>query len=155
MPVFHRHVERLRSVISAHPVAVVILIGIAWILPGAIGHDPWKPDEAYTFGIVYHILQTGDWVIPVLAGEPFMEKPPLYFLTAALFGKIFSPLLPLHDGARLATAAYMGLTLLFVALGGRADAARLYRTGGTRASTSHRHGLADRLRGEPVRARAG
>ena len=119
MPAFHRHVERLRSVIAAHPVAVVILTGIAWILPGAIGHDPWKPDEGYTFGIVYHMLQTGDWVIPTLAGEPFMEKPPLYFLTAALFGKIFAPLLPLHDGARLATAAYMGLTLLFVALSGR------------------------------------
>ena len=119
MPAFHRHVERLRSLITAHPVAVVILIGIAWILPGAIGHDPWKPDEAYTFGIVYHILRTGDWVIPILAGEPFMEKPPLYFLTAALFGKIFSPLLPMHDGARLASTAYMGLTLLFVALSGR------------------------------------
>jgi len=104
---------------AARPVVVVILIGIAWIIPGLIGHDPWKPDEGYTFGIVYDILQTGDWVIPTLAGEPFMEKPPLYFLTAALFGKIFWPLLPLHDAARLATATYMSLTLLFIALSGR------------------------------------
>ena len=52
---------------------------------GLLGRDPWKPDEAYSFGLVYHILQSGDWVIPTLAQEPFMEKPPLFYLTAALF----------------------------------------------------------------------
>src|SRR5215469_1870394 len=23
----------------------------AWLLPGTLGHDPWKQDETYTFGI--------------------------------------------------------------------------------------------------------
>ena len=62
---------------------------------------------------------TGDWVVPTLAGEPFMEKPPLFYLTAALFAKIFSAWLPLHDGARLATGFYMTLTLLFTGLAAR------------------------------------
>src|SRR4051812_47858282 len=82
---------------------LLLLLCTCWILPGLLGHDPWKPDEAYTFGLVNHILQSGDWIIPTLGGEAFMEKPPLFFLTAALFAKIFSPVLALHDGARLAT----------------------------------------------------
>lgn len=91
----------------------------AFLLPGLIGHDPWKQDETYIFGIVYRLLQTGDWVVPNLAGQPFMEKPPLYYLTAAFFARAFSPWLPLFDGARLATGFFMGLTLLFTGLAGR------------------------------------
>jgi 4-amino-4-deoxy-L-arabinose transferase-like glycosyltransferase len=91
----------------------------AWVGLGLFGHDPWKPDEAYTFGLVFHILQTGDWVVPTLAGEPFMEKPPLFFITAAIFAQLFGWALPLHDGARLASAFYVGLTLLLTALTAR------------------------------------
>ena len=80
---------------------------------GLFGHDPWKPDEAYTFGLVYQILQSGDWLVPTLAGEPFVEKPPLFFWTAALFAKAFGGLLPLHDAARLASAFYVSLALFF------------------------------------------
>ena len=108
--------EKLASSLAENPVPLVLLICLAWTLFGLVGHDPWKPDEAYTFGVVYHLLQSGDWVVPMLAGEPFMAKPPLIYLTAALFGVVFAPVLPLHDAARLATGAYMGLTFLFVAL---------------------------------------
>jgi hypothetical protein len=100
-------------------IAVAGLLCLAWILHGLIGHDPWKPDEAYSFGLVYHILQGGDWVVPTLAGEPFMEKPPLFYLSAALFAWMLSPLLPLHEGAMLTSGFYMALTFLFVGLGGR------------------------------------
>ena len=96
----------------------IVLLGVAWLLPGLVGHDPWKPDEAYTMGLVYHILETGDWIIPTLANEPFMEKPPLYFLTAAWTASQFSTLLPLHDGARLSSGFYMGLVFTFTAFTG-------------------------------------
>jgi 4-amino-4-deoxy-L-arabinose transferase-like glycosyltransferase len=95
------------------------LLCAVWIGTGLIGHDPWKPDEEYTFGLIYHILQSGDWLVPTLAGEPFMDKPPLFYITAALFAKLFSPWLPLHDGARLACGFYTTLTLLLVGLTGR------------------------------------
>ena len=94
--------------------SLLALIG-AWVFLGLFGHGPWKPDEAYTFGLVFHILQTGDWVVPTLAGEPFMEKPPLFFITAAIFAKLFGWALPLHDAARLASAFYVFITLYFVA----------------------------------------
>lgn len=95
------------------------LFCLAWIVPGLIGHDPWKPDEGYSFGLVYELLKGGSWVVPTLAGEPFMEKPPLMYLTAAATASLFSPLLPLHDGARLASGLCMGLACLFVGLAGR------------------------------------
>jgi 4-amino-4-deoxy-L-arabinose transferase-like glycosyltransferase len=95
------------------------LLCVAWILPGLVGHDPWKPDEAHTFGVVYEILRGGSWVVPSLAGEPFIEKPPLFYLTAALTAKLFSFALPLHDAARLASGLWMALTFGFIAVTGR------------------------------------
>src|SRR5688572_6550283 len=98
---------------------LVALLCAAWILPGLIGHDPWKPDEAHTFGVVYEILRGGSWVVPSLAGEPFVEKPPLYYLTAAAVTKVFSFALPLHDAARLATGMWMAVVFGFIAVAGR------------------------------------
>jgi len=98
---------------------LVGLLCAAWILPGLVGHDPWKPDEAHTFGVVLELLRGGSWVVPTLAGEPFLEKPPLFYLTAAAFAQIFSFVLPLHDAARLATGAWMAVIFGFTAVAGR------------------------------------
>jgi 4-amino-4-deoxy-L-arabinose transferase-like glycosyltransferase len=89
------------------------------MVAGTVGHEPWKPDEAYTFGLVFHILQSGDWVVPTLGGEPFMEKPPLYYVAAAASANVFAPLLPLHDGARLASTFFVAATTALVALSAR------------------------------------
>ena len=107
-----------------HPItpakaAMLGMLCLVWLATGLIGHDPWKPDDAYSFGLVYSMLQTHDWLVPMLAGEPFMANPPLYYWTAALSAKLFFPWLPLHDGARLASGFYTGLTLLFLGLTGR------------------------------------
>ncbi len=93
---------------------------LAWLLPGLVGHQPWKLDDAYSFGLVHHVLKGGEWLLPSLAGEPFMEKPPLYYGVAAQFAKLFSPFLPVHDAARLSSGFFMALTLLFTGLAGRA-----------------------------------
>ena len=99
--------------------ASLVAFCLVWASLGIFGHDPWKPDEAYTFGLVYEIAQSGQWLVPTLAGEPFMEKPPLFILTAAGFAQLTRGLLPLHDGARLATLFYVLLTLLFIGRTGR------------------------------------
>src|SRR5712691_3882741 len=102
----------------SHLVATCLFC-LAWILPGLIGHEPWKPDEAGSFGVVLHIYNTGDWVVPSLAGEPSMDDPPLFYISAALFAKIFSSVLPLHDAARLASGFYMALTFIFMGMCGQ------------------------------------
>lgn len=101
------------------PIFLLFLMGFAYLAPGLIGHDPWKADEGYSFGLINHILKSGDWVVPTLAGEPFMEKPPLYYIIAAAFAHSLESWLPLHDGARLASGLFAALTFLFVGLFGR------------------------------------
>ena len=98
---------------------LISLLCIAWIVPGLLGHDPWKTDDAYTFGVIYDMLRGGSWLVPTLAGEAFLDEPPLYYLTGALTATLASPVLALHDGARLATGLYMALTLLFCGMAGR------------------------------------
>ncbi|MFJ3047578.1 ArnT family glycosyltransferase [Herbaspirillum chlorophenolicum] len=94
---------------------LLALIACAWLLPGIFGHGPWKQDETYSFGIIHHMLVSGDYLVPTNAGEPFMEKPPLYYWTALLFAKALYPLLDYHDGARVASVLYNIVTLVFVA----------------------------------------
>jgi 4-amino-4-deoxy-L-arabinose transferase-like glycosyltransferase len=100
--------------------ALLLIAYFVWLVPGLFFHDPWKPDEAYTFGLVHHMMESGDWVVPMLGGEPFVEKPPIFFVVAAWFADTFSPWLPAHDGARLATALFMSITCVFTALAARA-----------------------------------
>jgi len=121
--------------------ALAVGLMAAWIVLGLIGHEPWKPDEAYTFGLVWHILETGQWLVPTLGGEPFVEKPPLFFWTAALFAKAFAWALPVHDAARLASGFSVALTLWFtwLATGKRIAAALLLA--GSLGYLQHAHQL--------------
>lgn len=88
-----------------------VVVCLAWLLPGLVGHDPWKIDEAVVFGAVAEMLRSGDWIQFRIAGEPFLEKAPLYLWSAAAFAKALGGWLPLHDAARLASGLYMALTL--------------------------------------------
>jgi 4-amino-4-deoxy-L-arabinose transferase-like glycosyltransferase len=89
---------------------LAFILAMVYLFPGLTGHDPWKQDETYIFGIIQHMVETGDWIVPTMAGDPFMEKPPLYYWLASAFALLCSPFLPLHDGARLATGVFMLIT---------------------------------------------
>jgi hypothetical protein len=93
-----------------------LVICATWLLPGLVGHDPWKVDEATTFGAVIDMLRTGDWVDFRIAGEPTLGHAPLYLWAAATLVKAFGGLLPLHDAARLASGVFMAVTLAFLSL---------------------------------------
>ena len=96
-----------------------VLLVAAWLLPGTVARTPWKADEAYTYGLVQHIMDSGDWVVPKLGGEPFMQKPPVLFVTAAYTGKIFGGIFGKDTAIRLSIALFQILTLVFLGLGGR------------------------------------
>ena len=99
--------------------AVLVALCLLYLLPGLVGHDPWKGEDVTHFGIAYAMLADGHWLVPHLAGEPWLNTPPLYHWTAALLGWLLGFALPLHDAARLASGLFAGL---FVA--GLAAAAR-------------------------------
>ncbi|MEN9659260.1 MAG: hypothetical protein RL571_2725 [Pseudomonadota bacterium] len=95
-----------------------------WFWPSFAPHDPWKPDESYILGLVYEYTLRDNWLVPMLSGEPFMEKPPLFFWTAAGFSRYVFTWLPVHAAARLAAAFYIALTFIFAALAAGQFAAR-------------------------------
>jgi 4-amino-4-deoxy-L-arabinose transferase-like glycosyltransferase len=99
--------------------ALLALLAAAYILPGLLGHDPWKTEDAIGIGIVHQMLVHGQWLIPHLAGEPYFDDGPLFYWFAALCAKLASPLLATHDGARLASGLAMAATLACVYHTGR------------------------------------
>lgn len=101
------------------PFAALALLALAYALPGLLGHDPWKTDDAIGAGIVHQMLRHGEWLVPSLAGEPFVEDGPLYYWLGAAFAWLASPVLELHNAARLASAVFALLAFSFVRLAAR------------------------------------
>lgn len=96
--------------------SLFVVVCLTWLLPGLVGHDPWKVDEAVVFGAVTEMLRTGDWLVFRIAGEPYFERAPLFFWVSASCANLFGALLPLHDAARLAAGIFMAATMGFLAL---------------------------------------
>jgi 4-amino-4-deoxy-L-arabinose transferase-like glycosyltransferase len=96
--------------------ALFLVVCLAWLLPGLVGHDPWKGDEAVAFGIVSEMLRLGDWTVMQVAGEAYQGKAPLFFWVAAALGKLLGAWMPLHDAARLAAGVFMAATLTCLSL---------------------------------------
>lgn len=110
---------------------LLILLCAIWLCMGLVGHQPWKQDEPQSISIVKTMLTGGSLIAPLAAGQNALEYPPLYHLSAAGLAKLFAPLLPMHDGARLVTGIWMALTLLMVGMSGR----ELWGTGAGRQTT--------------------
>jgi len=107
-----------RIAMPLSPVLLALLLA-AYLLPGLLGHDPWKAEDAIGTGIVHQLLEHGRWVVPYLAGEPYLEDGPFHYWIAALTAKLFGLILAPHEGARLASGVLMAATLYFVHLAGR------------------------------------
>jgi 4-amino-4-deoxy-L-arabinose transferase-like glycosyltransferase len=107
---------RIALPLTPAPLALLVL---AYLLPGLVGHDPWKAEDAIGIGIVHQMLEHGRWIVPHLAGEPFLEDGPFHYWIAALTAKLFGLVLAPHDGARLASGVMMAAVIAFVHLAGR------------------------------------
>jgi len=84
---------------------------------GIGGHSLWSPDEPTGAAIGRAMLESGDFVVPRLNGEPFLEKPPLYWWVQV---QGFRWLGFSNAAARLPSALFSALTLLVAyALGRR------------------------------------
>jgi 4-amino-4-deoxy-L-arabinose transferase-like glycosyltransferase len=91
----------------------------AFLLPGLVGHDPWKTEDAVGFGVLHQMQSSGEWLQPMLAGEPYFEDGPLYFWVAGTFVWALAGVLPPHDAARFASALFVLVALWFVRLAAR------------------------------------
>jgi len=92
------------------------VLSLIFLLTGLIGHQPWRPLESTSISIVLDIIQNNHIILPMAASENFITNPPLYSYVGAAFGELFSPILPLHDAARLSNIFWLSLTLISLGL---------------------------------------
>lgn len=104
------------SATNALPRWVLFSLCLLYILPGLIGRDPWKSDDAAGFGIMWTMAQGGleDWLWPHIVGMPMAEKGPLAFWIGAICIKLFGWLLGDPLAARIATVGFFLLGSLAV-----------------------------------------
>jgi len=98
---------------------VVFLIGLAFVAPGLVGHDPWRAFDVVSIEIAHQMQATGDWIVPRLGGEPYLEDPPLYHWIGLAFGKGLGGLLGFHNAVRIASGVAMLAALYFSYLAAR------------------------------------
>ena len=91
----------------------LLLLCAAWLLPGLIGHAPWKGGDGEHFVQLWLLLQSG------AAPQAVSATPPLYYWVAMATAWLTSPILELADGARLASGLFIALALFFVARAAR------------------------------------
>jgi len=91
----------------------LLLLCTAWLLPGLIGHAPWKGGDSE------HFVQL--WLLKNGAAAPSAAvTSPLYYWVASATAWLTSSVLRLADGARLASGLFIALALFFVARTARA-----------------------------------
>jgi 4-amino-4-deoxy-L-arabinose transferase-like glycosyltransferase len=88
----------------ALPRLALLALCLLYILPGLIGRDPWKNDDASGFGIMWTMAHGGvaDWLAPHIVGLPMPEEGPLAFWLGAICIHLFGWLLGEAMAARIA-----------------------------------------------------
>jgi len=83
----------------------LLALGLLYILPGLIGRDPWKNDDAASFGIMWTMAHGNlmDWLAPNIAGMAMPAESPLAYWFGAICIKLFGWLLGDPLAARIST----------------------------------------------------
>lgn len=81
---------------------------LLYIVPGLIGRDPWKTDDAASFGIMWTMANgtLEDWLWPHIVGLPAAEKGPLAYWIGALCIKLFGWLVGDPLATRIASGSF-------------------------------------------------
>ena len=92
-------------------IALVLVVLFITAVSGLLiyDHDLWNPHEHRVGAIVKEMADSGNLVVPTLNGQPFLQKPPLYHVTAVSIFQLFK-----GEPARTIriTSAFYGLLTL-------------------------------------------
>jgi 4-amino-4-deoxy-L-arabinose transferase-like glycosyltransferase len=102
---------------GCRPLALVLLLVLpALLLYPGLAFPLLEPDESRYAQIPREMLERGDLVVPTLQGEPYLDKPPLFYWLVVVSYRLFG----ISDwAARLVPALCLHLTVLVVYLLGR------------------------------------
>jgi 4-amino-4-deoxy-L-arabinose transferase-like glycosyltransferase len=59
------------------------VVAIAFLSLNIWSYDLWAPDEPRYAQVAREMIDSGNWFTPFVNGEPYMEKPPVFFWTIA------------------------------------------------------------------------
>jgi 4-amino-4-deoxy-L-arabinose transferase-like glycosyltransferase len=102
---------------ALRPWALAFLLVVpAVLLYGCLSFHLFEPDEGRYAEIPREMLLRGEWIVPYLQGEPYLDKPPLLYWLVMLSYRAFGP----HNwSARLVPAVAIHLCVLLTYLLGR------------------------------------
>lgn len=89
---------------------VALCLALILLIPGLIGRDPWRGDDAEHFGLIASLLNGGSWLVPTFQGDTWNQSP-LYYWVNALIAWPFSLFLPLPDAARIGNLFWVATTI--------------------------------------------
>lgn len=103
----------LRPVAGSRAWMLLVLLALApmWLI-GTLDRGLWTPDEPREADIAWRMSVQRNWVLPQLAGSPFLEKPPLSYWMSAESSRLLGPSV---DAARAPNLLYAAVTALAVA----------------------------------------
>lgn len=91
------------------PASTLVAACALYLLVGALGHDPWKSDDALHLGVAWGFFSGDGWLVPRIAGDAWTGVAPAFHWAAAALAWVTQWALPFHDGARLASVVFGGL----------------------------------------------
>jgi 4-amino-4-deoxy-L-arabinose transferase-like glycosyltransferase len=95
---------------------LIVLLLPAFLLYPSMSYKLLEPDEGRYAQIPKEMLDRSEWVVPTLQGEPYLDKPPLFYWLVKLSYLTFGVS---EASARLVPALCVHLTILAVYLLGR------------------------------------
>ncbi|MHC4180629.1 MAG: ArnT family glycosyltransferase [Planctomycetota bacterium] len=83
----------------------VVLAGVVFCYPLSLDIPLLDPDEGLHASIAQEMVEKGDWLSPRFRGEPFLDKPILFFWAEALSLRLFG----MHEAAVRLPGLMLGL----------------------------------------------
>lgn len=73
---------------------IPLLMAVFLYMTGITSTDLWTPDEPRYAEVAREMIERGNYIQPYLNGEPYTEKPPLFFWMVAAGAKLFGDVNP-------------------------------------------------------------
>jgi len=92
---------------------LLLLMCVLYVVPGLVGRDPWRYEDAAGFGVAWTMAVAtrgaADWLMPNVVGVPMLEEGPLPFWLGAIAIRVLPFLAP--------DTAVRGVAMVWLALG--------------------------------------
>lgn len=97
-------------------VAAIVGLTLLALVPSLFTREPWNPDEPRAAEVAREMIVLNNYLVPHLNGQPYSDKPPMFYWLATVFWKAGAEL---NSGRLVSVLATMAMALTVYALGRR------------------------------------